>query len=95
MFERVSMSEEQLTELDTEAIGGLEPDGPAVPMDPPMRSLVQRMSFPSQEHKLGTGRYLDPLSAEPDPETGLPDPLPVRHTRCSHSMTRTAGSSSR
>jgi RNase_H superfamily len=75
LYERVGMSEEELTELDTEAIGGLTPEGDLAKLPSPSQSYAQRLRFPPQEHKIGPGEYLDPLSASPDPDTGQPDPF--------------------
>ena len=62
-FERLEADEEQMTEVDTEALGGLVDTG-AEPTRHPQhpRSLVHTLSFPPQEHKVGPGGFIDPAS---------------------------------
>ena len=62
-FERLEADEEQLTEVDNEALGelsdaGLEP----IPLPPPSRSLLHTLRFPPQEHKIAHGHFVDPAT---------------------------------
>ena len=75
LFDRFELSEEELTHADTEALGGLEPIGDPVQIGGRSRSATQRMSFPSQEHKLSEGEFLDPATVERDAETEAPNPF--------------------
>jgi predicted RecB family nuclease len=60
-FNRLGRTSEELTELDGEAIGGLEPAGPPVGSGD---SLVYPFTFPAQQHKLAPGdRVYDPSTA--------------------------------
>ncbi len=61
---------EELIESDSEAIGGLEPIGPAEPIGGRSKSVRQAMSFPRQEHKIRPGTFVDPDSCEVSEETG-------------------------
>ncbi|HEY2202140.1 MAG TPA: AAA domain-containing protein, partial [Solirubrobacteraceae bacterium] len=62
-FERLEADEEQLTELDTEALGGLRDTGsPPTALPAPSRSLLHTLSFPAQEHKLRPGDFTDPAT---------------------------------
>jgi predicted RecB family nuclease len=74
LFARFDMSEEELTELDTEAIGSLVPQGGLSRLPPPSQSYAQRLSFPPQEQKLALGEFLDPFTVKRDPDTGSPNP---------------------
>jgi predicted RecB family nuclease len=57
-FNRLGRTSEELTELDGEAIGGLEPAGPPIGSGD---SLVYPFAFPAQQHKLSPGdRVFDP-----------------------------------
>mgnify|MGYP000176761121 CR=1 FL=1 len=86
-FQHLTLDEEELV-ADTDTIGGLEPAGEPVPE---RRSLVYRLRFPPQEHKLGS-KGVDPrteksYAIEVDDERGLvhlrratgrvAEPLPV------------------
>lgn len=60
-FNRLGRTSEELTELDGEAIGGLEPSGPPIGSGD---SLVYPFEFPAQQHKLAPGdRVYDPSTA--------------------------------
>jgi uncharacterized protein len=62
-FERLDADEQQLVELDTEALGGLTDGGIAPrPLPPPARSTVYTVRFPPQEHKIGPGDCVDPAT---------------------------------
>jgi predicted RecB family nuclease len=61
-FNRLGRTSEELTELDREAIGGLEPAGPPVGSG---ESLVYPFTFPPQQHKLAAGEGVF------DPSTGF------------------------
>jgi predicted RecB family nuclease len=62
-FERLEADEEQLTEVDTEALGGLSDTGATpTPLPPPSRSLVHTLRFPAQEHKISEGSFIDPAT---------------------------------
>ena len=74
LFGRCDASDHELTERDTEAIGGLQPEGTLVPIGGRSRSFTQRLTFPSQEHKLGPGTWIDPFSVDRDAVTGSPLP---------------------
>ena len=64
-FDRLDADEEQLTEIDPEALGGLTDAGvPPRPLPPPARSSIYTLRFPPQEHKIGPGGYVDPASRE-------------------------------
>jgi uncharacterized protein len=60
-FDRIGRTSEELQERDSDAIGGLEPAGPAVGSG---QSLVHPFRFPPQQHHLGPG------SDVYDPATG-------------------------
>lgn len=75
-YDRLTRSELELTEQDSEAIGGLSRQGDPEPLPPPARSWRQSYSFPSQEHKISPGKYLDPDSCGIDPQTGESDQRP-------------------
>ncbi len=64
-FERLEADEEQLTEVDNEALGrlsdaGLEP----IPLPPPSRSVIHTLRFPAQEHKIAPGGFVAPATAK-------------------------------
>jgi predicted RecB family nuclease len=61
-FNRLGRTTEELTELDGEAIGGLEPAGPPIGSGD---SLAYPFTFPAQQHKLAPGDYVY------DPATGF------------------------
>lgn len=62
-FERLDADEQQLVELDTEALGGLTEAGiPPRPLPAPARSSIYTLRFPPQEHKIGPGDYVDPAT---------------------------------
>ncbi len=62
-FDRLDADEEQLTELDAEALGGLADAGVAPRALPkPARSSIYTLRFPPQEHKIGPGDYIDPAT---------------------------------
>ena len=62
-FERLDADEQQLVELDTEALGGLTDAGlEPRPLPPPARSTIYTLRFPPQEHKIGPGDYADPAT---------------------------------
>jgi predicted RecB family nuclease len=62
-YERLDAEAQQLIEADNEALAGLEPTGEdPTPLPPPARSLIHRMRFPPQEHKIGPGGYVDPAT---------------------------------
>ena len=63
-FDRLEADDEQLIELDTEALGGLAPaDIAPRPLPPPARSIIHTLTFPPQEHKIGPGESVDPATA--------------------------------
>jgi predicted RecB family nuclease len=64
-FERLEADEEQLTEVDSEALGGLK-DADIEPFPHPRRSrsLIHTLRFPVQEHKVGAGSFIDPATAK-------------------------------
>ncbi len=62
-FDRIGRTSEELQERDSDAIGGLEPAGPAFGSG---LSLVFPFAFPEQQHHLGEG------SGVYDPATGSP-----------------------
>lgn len=61
-FDRLDADEEQLTELDPEALGGLTDAGVERPLPAPARSSIYTLRFPPQEHKIGPGDYVDPAT---------------------------------
>jgi predicted RecB family nuclease len=62
-FERLEADEEQLTEVDNEALGRLSDAGAApTPLPSPSRSLVHTLRFPAQEHKIAPGHFVDPAT---------------------------------
>jgi uncharacterized protein len=77
-FSRLEKTPQQLTEEDTEAMGGLVPVGDPEPLPPPRKSIRYRLEFPVQEHKITPGEYVDPFSATTDSETGELEPFAVR-----------------
>jgi uncharacterized protein len=77
-FERLDSSPSELTEFDSEAMGGLAPQGEPEPLPKPSRSFRQRFSFPAQDHKIHPGKYADPATCGIDPETGESDHKPKK-----------------
>jgi predicted RecB family nuclease len=64
-FDRLEADDDQLIELDNEALGGLEPTGePSRPLPPPKRSDVYTLRFPTQDHKIGPGDFVDPATGK-------------------------------
>jgi uncharacterized protein len=62
-FERLEADEEQLTEVDNEALGELADAGvEPIPIPPPSRSLIHTLQFPAQEHKIAPGGFIDPAT---------------------------------
>jgi predicted RecB family nuclease len=62
-FDRLEADDEQLVELDTEALGGLTDAGLAPrPLPAPARSALYTLRFPPQEHKIAPGEYVDPAT---------------------------------
>lgn len=62
-FDRLDADEEQLTELDPEALGGLTDAGiEPRPLPPPARSSIYTLRFPPQEHKISAGDWIDPAT---------------------------------
>jgi len=77
LFRQLDSSDAEL-ELDAEALAGLERIGDPEPMPKPSQSFLQRFFYPTQEHKIGRGKYLDPHSCAIDPETGESDRRPKK-----------------
>jgi predicted RecB family nuclease len=64
-FERLEADEEQLTEVDNEALGRITvADVEPTPLPLPSRSLIHTLYFPPQEHKISTGSFIDPASGK-------------------------------
>jgi predicted RecB family nuclease len=62
-FERLEADEEQLTEVDNEALGRLRDTGKEpIVVPPPARSLIYTLEFPPQDHKISAGNFTDPAS---------------------------------
>jgi predicted RecB family nuclease len=62
-FERLEADEEQLTEVDNEALGRLTvADVAPTPLAPPSRSLIHTLRFPAQEHKIAPGHFVNPAT---------------------------------
>jgi uncharacterized protein len=62
-FNKIGRTSEELQERDSEAIGGLERDGPPIGSG---RSLIWPMRFPAQQHHLSTGdSVFDPATGGP------------------------------
>ncbi|HEY5342667.1 MAG TPA: TM0106 family RecB-like putative nuclease [Solirubrobacteraceae bacterium] len=62
-FERLEADEEQLTEVDNEALGRLTvADVEPIPLPPPSRSVIHTLCFPAQEHKIAPGHFVDPAT---------------------------------
>jgi len=65
-FERSEADEEQLTELDSEALGkltvaaGIAP----IPLPAPSHSVLHTLRFPPQEHKIAPGKAADPATGK-------------------------------
>jgi len=75
-FDRLERSGSELTEIDSEAIGGLERIGEPEPLPAPAKSSIQSFRFPAQEHKIRPGKYFDPHSCAVDPTSGESDLKP-------------------
>jgi predicted RecB family nuclease len=64
-FDRREADKEQLTEVDTEALGEITvADVEPTPLPPPARSLIYTLSFPPQEHKISRGSFIDPATGK-------------------------------
>ncbi|MGH2905038.1 MAG: hypothetical protein ACRDK7_15855 [Solirubrobacteraceae bacterium] len=64
-FERLEADEQQLVEVDTEALGGLADAGVApTPAPGYPQSLIHTLRFPVQEHKVGPGNFVDPTNGK-------------------------------
>jgi uncharacterized protein len=64
-FDRMEADEEQLTEVDNEALGEIAvADIEPAPLPPPSRSLIYTLSFPPQEHKISPGSFTDPATGK-------------------------------
>ena len=74
LFARLERTEEDLRELDGEALACIEPDGEPAAIGGRSPSARQPMHFPAQEHKVRSGTYLDPFSAKREPNGAL-DPF--------------------
>lgn len=62
-FERLEADEEQLTEVDNEALGRITvADIDPIPLPAPSRSLIHTLHFPAQEHKIAPGNLIDPAT---------------------------------
>jgi predicted RecB family nuclease len=62
-YRRLEADAEELTERDSEALGGLRDAGvPPEPLPPPRRSLVHTLIFPTQDHQVGPGTWVDPAT---------------------------------
>ena len=62
-FERLEADEEQLTEVDNEALGRLTvADVEPISLPPPSRSVIHTLRFPAQEHKIAPGHFVDPAT---------------------------------
>lgn len=60
-FRRLEATDEELTDLDADALGRLEDTGVEPwPLPRPAQSLVYTLSFPPQEHKIVPGNWTDP-----------------------------------
>ena len=71
LFARLERTEEDLRELDGEALACIEPDGEPAAIGGRSPSARQPMHFPAQEHKVRSGTYLDPFSAKREPNGAL------------------------
>jgi uncharacterized protein len=74
-FSRFEKSEEELEMLDSEALSGLSCVEEPVALPKPSRSLIYRLVYPPQEHKISEGSFADPFTARADPQTGELDPF--------------------
>jgi uncharacterized protein len=65
-FERLEADEEQLTEVDSEALGRLTVAGgiDPIPLPARSRSVLHTLSFPPQEHKIAPGKAVDPATGK-------------------------------
>jgi predicted RecB family nuclease len=63
-FERLEADEEQLTEVDSEALGRLTVAAEIEPirLPAPSRSVLHTLGFPPQEHKIAPGKAVDPAT---------------------------------
>ncbi len=62
-FERLEADEEQLTEVDNEALGRLTVADVEPTRSPsPSRSVIHTLRFPAQEHKIAPGHFVDPAT---------------------------------
>jgi predicted RecB family nuclease len=63
-FERLEADEEQLTEIDSEALGRLTDvaEIDPIPLPAPSRSMLHTLRFPPQEHKIAPGKAVDPAT---------------------------------
>jgi predicted RecB family nuclease len=64
-FERLDADEEQLTEVDSEALGSIAPAAEIepIPLPAPSQSLLHTLRFPPQDHKVRAGSgFVDPAS---------------------------------
>lgn len=74
-FSRFEKSEEELEMRDSEALAGLRSVGEPEQLPKPAHSLMYKLSFPAQEHKISAGSFADPFTAPPDPQTSELDPF--------------------
>ncbi len=65
-FERMEADEEQLTEVDSEALGRLTvaAEIAPIPLPAPSRSVLHTLRFPAQEHKIAPGTAVDPATGK-------------------------------
>jgi predicted RecB family nuclease len=65
-FDRLEADEEQLTEVDSEALGRLTVAGgiDPIPLPARSRSVLHTLSFPPQEHKIAPGKAIDPATGK-------------------------------
>jgi predicted RecB family nuclease len=65
-FERMEADEEQLTEVDNEALGRLTAAAEIAPtpLPAPSRSVLHTLRFPAQEHKIAPGKAVDPATGK-------------------------------
>jgi predicted RecB family nuclease len=63
-FERLDADQEQLTEVDSEALGSIAPVAEIEPiaLPAPSQSLLHTLRFPPQDHKVKVGGFVDPAS---------------------------------
>jgi predicted RecB family nuclease len=77
-FSRFDKSLEELETADSEALSGLSLVEPPVPLPKPARSLLYKLAFPAQEHKVSDGTFADPFTAQVDPLTDEVNPFSAR-----------------